>query len=168
MIAGVLLAALAPAGCGSASEGGGRATPPPNSSPSDVGATAVVPTTPAATSAAPTAAPTAADGTTYAACRDGNCEVAVSEPVEIRLRGSGVLAVRKVLPDGVDFDMTLASGASSNGTLKGNCTLTFTDGGGGSSCSAGPVGPPKPRSGTTALQLVSVTDGVIILRLVTG
>jgi hypothetical protein len=83
-------------------------------------------------------------------------------------RETGDGAAAPVLADGIDFGLKLASGASSNGSLKGNCTLTFTRGGGGSSCSNEPAGPPTPRSGTFALQLASASDGVMILRMVTG
>jgi hypothetical protein len=116
--------------------------------------------------------PRAADGTRYRACKDGNCEVAVSRPVKIRLgghAGPGALSVKKVISDGVNFDLTLPGGGG-NGSLKGHCTVTFRIGsaGGTLSCPVKPAGPPKPEAGEFAIQLVAVTGRTAILRLVTG
>ncbi|MFB9830631.1 hypothetical protein [Actinoallomurus acaciae] len=126
---------------------------------------------PAATKTA-SPAPTAADGTRYSACEDGDCEVAVSKPVKIRLGGRvgpGVLSVKKVLPDGVKIDLTLPGGGG-KGSIKGHCTSTFhvQSAGGGLSCPVKPSGPPEPQAGDFAIQLVAVTGGTAILRLATG
>jgi hypothetical protein len=155
LLTGGLLAALATAGCGTVS---GTAVPAATT-------TAAVTTT---TTTPP--APTAADGADYAACADGTCEVAVSGPVDIPLGGSvgpGTFAVRAVLADGVEFELTSAIGGGS-GSLKGHCTATFVPGGGGMSCSSKPSAPPEPRAGVLAVQMVGVTDGTAVLRLVTG
>lgn len=150
------LAALAVAGCGAESGSGSAASPHP---------------TPTATKTA-SPAPTAADGTRYSACKDGNCEVAVSKPVKIRLGGrigSGTLSVTKVLSDGVKIDLTLPGGGG-EGSIKGHCTSTFhiQSAGGGLSCPVRPSGPPEPQAGDFAIQLVAVTGGTAILRLATG
>ncbi|ONI90912.1 hypothetical protein ALI22I_10785 [Saccharothrix sp. ALI-22-I] len=150
LIAGGLLAAMTAAGCGTVS---GTAVPAPTT-----------------TTTTPPPPPTATDGTDYAACADGTCEVAVSGPVDIALGGSagpGTFSVRTMHADGIDFEVTLAQSGGS-GTLKGHCTLSFVPGGGGSSCSTKPSPPPAPRAGVLAVQMVGVTDGTAVLRLVSG
>ncbi|MGH3379835.1 MAG: hypothetical protein ACRDP6_34405 [Actinoallomurus sp.] len=126
---------------------------------------------PTATKTTP-APPKAADGTRYSACKDGNCEVAVSKPVKIRLGGrigSGTLSIKKVLSDGVKIYLTLPGGGG-DGSIKGHCTSTFhiASAGGGLSCPVKPAGPPKPDAGDFAIQLVAVTGKTAILRLATG
>ncbi|MEU4765221.1 hypothetical protein AB0H12_18380 [Actinosynnema sp. NPDC023794] len=157
LLAGGLLAALATAGCGPVS---GTAVPAPM--------TATTTTTTTTTTTPP--APTAADGANYAACADGTCEVALSGPVDIPLGGAagpGTFAVRAVLADGIEFELTSAIGGGS-GSLKGHCTATFVPGGGGMSCSNKPSPPPEPRAGVLAVQMVGVVDGTAVVRLVTG
>jgi hypothetical protein len=157
LVASVLLATLATAGCG------GETGPTANTaSPRPTTTVAKTPPPP----------PTAADGTRYSACKDGDCEVAVSKPVKIRLGGrigSGSLAVKKVLSDGVKIDLTLPGGGG-NGSIKGHCTSTFhiATAGGSLSCPVKPASPPKPDAGDFAIQLVAVTGGTAILRLATG
>lgn len=98
-----LLTALGLAGCAEAVNGGAV---PAASAP---GPTSAVPEpTPAPTgspaSTTPAPFPTAADGSDVAACRDGNCEIVVSGPVEIPLeREFGVdrLAITAIAADGV-------------------------------------------------------------------
>ncbi|WP_158848843.1 hypothetical protein [Saccharothrix deserti] len=151
LITGGLLAAMVAAGCGTVS---GTAVPAPT--------TTTTTTTPPA--------PTAADGTDYAACADGTCEVAVSGPVDIALGGSagpGTFSVRTMHADGIDFEVSLAQ-SGGRGTLKGHCTLSFHPGGGGSSCSNKPGPPPTPKAGVLAVQMVGVTAGTAVLRLVSG
>ncbi len=87
LVACASLAALAVAGCGTTS--GTHATASATASPHAV---------PTATKTSPPP-PTAAAGTHYAACKDGDCEVAVSKPVTIRPgghAGPGTLSVKKV------------------------------------------------------------------------
>jgi hypothetical protein len=129
------------------------------------------PTAPTATKTTPPP-PVAANGTRYSACKDGNCEVAVSKPVKIRLgghTGSGTLSVKKVTSDGVNIDLTLPGGGG-KGSVNGHCTSTFHiwSAGGTLSCPVKPAGPPKPGAGEFAIQLVAVTGRTAILRLVTG
>jgi hypothetical protein len=159
LLAGGVLAALATAGCGSV---------PGTALPAATTTTHTTTTTTTTTTTEPT--PTAANGTDYAACADGTCEVAVSGPVDIPLggpTGAGTFAVRAVRADGIDFELTLPHTGSS-GSLGGFCTATFTAGGGGMACSNRPSGPPEPQPGVLAVQLVDATGGTVVLRLVTG
>ncbi|MCI2423242.1 hypothetical protein MOQ72_38065 [Saccharopolyspora sp. K220] len=121
--------------------------------------------------AQPTSTPVAADGTNIDACSDGNCEVALTGPTDIRLTGQGggitTLSVVEVNAAGVRFNATSAEGGSSSGELTGGCTLRFYDGGGGSSC-GGHQAPPEPETGVLAMQLVDFSNGTAVLRLVAG
>lgn len=118
--------------------------------------------------------PPAADGTDLAACADGNCEVAVSAPVDIPLTGhaTGIttMSVVELTPDGFSFTMTSNGNERGSGDLRGGCTLTFYSSGVGSSC-PGPdqeLPPPAPEAGALALQLVGAADGTAVFRLVSG
>ncbi|MCI2423231.1 hypothetical protein MOQ72_38010 [Saccharopolyspora sp. K220] len=160
-----LFAALLAAGCGSSLEGAAPATTtvPP--------ADTVVPSTTTTTTAPPPVI--AADGTNYAACADGTCEISLSQPVNITLNG-GTLAVTSVNPDGIDIDLSLDNGGGGNGTLKGTCgaIFRFHSGGGGDGRFCNPDGsvlpPPEPEPGVVALQLVGLSDGAAVLRVVSG
>ncbi|MBN6033632.1 hypothetical protein [Amycolatopsis sp. 195334CR] len=112
------------------------------------------------------AVPVAADGSDYAACADGTCEVLVSGPAEIALSGTaGIskLVVRAVEGNGIRFE---AGGSS--GSLSANCISTFYENGGGSSCSTAPREAPAPVDGIVAMQIASVQDGTAVLRVVSG
>ncbi|GAA0528155.1 hypothetical protein GCM10011581_31820 [Saccharopolyspora subtropica] len=117
------------------------------------------------------AAPIAADGTNFDACADGNCEVVVSGPVDIRLTGQGggitLLSVTEVDSTGLRFTTASAEGDSGSGKLTDGCTLRFYSGGGGSSC-GGEQAPPERETGVLAMQLASVQEGAVVLRLVAG
>ncbi|WP_086685291.1 hypothetical protein, partial [Amycolatopsis pretoriensis] len=113
------------------------------------------------------AAPTATDGSDYAACTDGTCEVRVRGPVDIPLTGQGGLhrlSVASVTDDGIGFSTD--SGAT--GTLTPGCVLTLYENGSGSSCSSGTPQKPKPVDGVLALQIADLREGTAILRLVSG
>lgn len=122
--------------------------------------------TPAVTSSS-SAAPTAADGSDYAACADGTCEVRVRGPVDIPLTGQGGLhriSVDAVTADGLGF----ATDSGATGTLTPGCVLTLYENGSGSSCSSGAPQKPRPVDGVLALQIADLRDGTAILRLVSG
>ncbi|MFG1921944.1 hypothetical protein [Cryptosporangium sp. NPDC048952] len=164
-IAAALAGLMLVAACG-ADEPPAARTPPPSPPPSP--------------SPSPSPPPlAAADGTRYAACWDGTCEVAVSRPTTIPIR-FGKLSVSKLQPDdGITFDITLPGGGGS-GTLKGNCGVIgyfYRDFSGGhmsaSACpsTAGPadVPTPKPAPGEIGLQLVGWTPtNAAVLRLASG
>jgi hypothetical protein len=117
---------------------------------------------------------TAADGTRYAACRDGTCEVAVAKSVKIRIR-RGTLSLTKFRAGkSVNFKLDLSDGGGGNGTLKGTCgtIAIFLPGGGGRGvfCNASGI-PQRPEveAGEVALQLAGWTaDGAAVLRVVSG
>ncbi|MGP4015792.1 hypothetical protein [Saccharopolyspora sp. 5N708] len=118
-----------------------------------------------------TGPPVAADGTNIEACSDGNCEVALSGPTDIRLTGQGggitTLSVVEVSAAGIRFTTTSEEGGSSSGELTDGCTLSFYSGGGGSSC-GGAQGLPEQETGVLAMQLVDFASGTAVLRLVAG
>ena len=128
------------------------------------------PEAPSGASVAPsriTAAPSAADGTKVEACADGNCEIAVSSPIDIRLTGQGdltTLSVVTVDPDGLRVTTTSTAGQGSAELVRG-CTVRIYSGGGGMSC-GGKQDPPPPE--VLAMQLVSVANGIAVLRLISG
>lgn len=164
VVAGALLAALAATGCDTVS---GTAVPAPGTATATPATTTPATATPITTTPPP---PTAADGTDYAACADGTCEVALAGPVDIAVGGSagpGTLRVLAVREDGIEFEVDLPR-SGGRGTLAGHCTLTFMPGGGGSRCSNQPSPPPAPQAGVLAVQLVGVNDSAAVVRLVTG
>ncbi len=127
--------------------------------PADVPASASTP--------ASSAPQTAADGSDYAACADGTCEVRVSGPVDIPLTGQGGLhrfSVASVTADGIGF----ATDSGGTGTLTPGCVLTLYENGSGSSCSSGAPQKPKPVDGVLALQIADLRGGTAILRIVSG
>ena len=116
-----------------------------------------------------TAAVSPADGSDVSACGDGNCEILVSGPVEIKVNGHGginTLSVVKVAPPGLSFTLK-SDGGTGSGELQPNCTLTFHKYGEGSSC-GGPQTPPPEQTGVLALQVAGTAQGGVVLRLTSG
>ena len=126
--------------------------------------------------ASPSPSVRAADGTNTAACADGNCEIAVSEPVTIRFKGPDgpmKLFVTKVGKNEVGYKVTWGSGAKSgeaSGEASGEgfgCTDVLYSGGSSGSC--GPMGePPDRTAGTVVMQLLGQPNGTAILSLAAG
>ncbi|MEV5826023.1 hypothetical protein AB0L25_10640 [Spirillospora sp. NPDC052242] len=121
----------------------------------------------------PEAAPaTAADGTSVAACADGNCEILVTGPVEIAVGGHGTIAavsVTEVRPSGLSFTTVTEGGGESSGDLQGGCTLTFHEFGGGSMCVSGGAPPaPEKQTGVLAMQLAGEAEGGVVVRFASG
>lgn len=176
---GVLLVALLAAGCGAEPEtdasADGKRSDKPSAEPTARASTREPSRTPT-TSAPPSPQPTASasDGTRYSACADGTCEVAVSGPVDIPVDG-GTFTVKKVhREDGVKYEVSMATGATGSGTMKGACgsVFTFYAGGGVSVVSCGastkPT-PPAPEPGALKLQLAGWdADGAAVIRFVSG
>jgi len=79
----------------------------------------------------PSIQPTAKDGTNYEACRGGDCEIAVAEPVTITLAaspgdiGADPFKVRKVRAGSVEVSMGLPAGPSITSTIDVGCTTAF-------------------------------------------
>jgi hypothetical protein len=187
-VLGVLL--VAGCGAGSGDAAGDKAIAGSSTTASSQPASSAVPSSAVASSAvtgsaaasstaavSPTLPPArrAANGTRYSACRDGNCEVAVSGKTRIKFT-DGTLSLSKVRAnDGLNFKLSLASGAGATGTLKGTCgtiAYFYLGGSGGRMVTCGASGKParpKPYPGELALQLVGWTsDGAAVLRLATG
>lgn len=163
--AGLLFAALVLAGCGAEPH---SATSPPSSPPTST------PTTTTSTTTTPPP-PTAADGADFTKCADGQCEVAITAPVTINVAGHSFV-VKSVGADGLEFDLSLASGGSASGTLKGTCgsIMTFytngTGGGAGTFCNPdnGPQPAPVLQPGLFQLQLAGLNDHQAVVRMVAG
>lgn len=180
---GVVLGALLVAGCGAgAGDSSGTASsasPVPSTSsvpsPSASASMSDTPTETPSASAEPVPPPaTAADGTRYSACADGTCEVAVSRPVRIKIKG-GRLSVTKVRAgDVVTYDLTLTGGGGGSGTLGGTCGEIFRIYRGGGvqviTCHASGVpARPKAERGSVALQFLGWTSGGAgVVRVVSG
>ncbi|MFI6742871.1 hypothetical protein ACIBI9_59120 [Nonomuraea sp. NPDC050451] len=181
---GAALVVLLMAGCGSAPTVGGKAADTASSSkPASTAATASPST--GASAGTPTSTPTpsarplprAADGKRYSTCRDGTCEVAISRPVRIAVKG-GRLTVIKVKPNNsLKFDLTFTyGGGGGSGVLKGTCGTIATfyryaGGAGMEGCRSEDSTPKKPArvKGALRMQLVGWDrDKAAVLRLVSG
>jgi hypothetical protein len=172
----VVAAGLVLTGCGSGPTPSPELTPSPD--PASPSATGSAPTTagpqspaPTTATAAPTAAPaepTAADGTDYSACRDGNCEVAISKPVTIDVGTKPPIKVT-VAKDRITFERMRSKGNGFSGSFggRGHCIAYLTPSGFSASCTKEPQ-KPDPDDGQLALELVDVTDGTAIVRLSKG
>ncbi|NGO10274.1 hypothetical protein G5C60_22445 [Streptomyces sp. HC44] len=165
------LAMLAVAGCGDS--GGDSAADSGTTESPDAGKTRT-PKSPPATTSSPSPSVTAADGTDTGACTDGNCEIAVSEPVTIRFKipdGPAKLSVTKVGKNEVGYKVTSGTstnGSSAGGTASGEgsgCTTVFHSNGSGTQCGAAGE-PPGKQADAVVMQLVPGADGTAILRLV--
>jgi hypothetical protein len=114
----------------------------------------------------------AADGSNLTACSDGNCEVLVRTPARIALTGQGdvtSLSLETLDAKGLHFTVTSTGGGTSTASIQHGCTLSFYEGGGGSSCTAGGAqNAPSPRTGVLAVQLPWQGRDTAILRLVAG
>ncbi|MCD0445021.1 hypothetical protein LO763_15500 [Glycomyces sp. A-F 0318] len=163
-----LLAVFAGAACGTGSDATGDASQAPES-----GAEPTAESTPSEE-----AAPTAADGTDYAACDDGSCEVVVSgDPVEFAFADFTLTVT--ITPDGIETDT-----ASSDGTRSGNssmsgegmadayCVAYLTAGSNTMNCypdtDPGDVAPPEPESGVLVLEMLDFEEGTAVIRLAMG
>ncbi|MBB6348070.1 hypothetical protein FHU36_004615 [Nonomuraea muscovyensis] len=161
-----VLIALAAAGCGEtgepdASDAGTVSAEPPISRAAQ---------SPSRATPTPSPAVTTADGSDPDACTDGNCEIAVSEPVTIRFEipdGPAKLSLTKVGKNEVGYKVTSGNSRTS-GEVSGEgsgCVVVFHRNGSSSSC--GPAGkPPGRREGAVVLQVVAGADGTAIVRLV--
>lgn len=163
LVALALLAAFGTAGCGTGSDAdpGGDAS----------GSAAAESSSPEPSSPEPEA-PTAADGTDYAACDDGSCEVAVSsEPVSFAF-DEFTLTVNAT-EDGIETRKE-GDGGTGTGSMSGGYCLSYVTVDGTSTSCYGAVEdgavpePPEPEPGVLALELLDVTDGTAIIRLTMG
>ncbi|WP_335992040.1 hypothetical protein [Glycomyces sp. MUSA5-2] len=163
--AGVVLAALAAAGCGGGEE------PESDVSASDAAAAPATsgvadpsgrpsPSPSEAESTEPATEEAAADDAGYEDCGDGACEVPFSGSVQFPLTGGdGQWTVDAVVEDGgVQVSLTKPNGLGGGGGFLDHpsCALTFrADGSGGLACDEEPA---APDSGGIVLQLTAL-DG---------
>lgn len=148
----------------------------PEASPSERGTIGSIgdsdaPESPAAEEDSPSpSGPAAADGTDYTACEDGECEVAVAEPVEIAVGGADgmTISITVVTENGIEFEMVQANG-SIGGSLGGICEAFLTGTSMSSSCwLVGEMPEPQPGDGELVLQLLGMNDGSAVLRMALG
>jgi len=116
--------------------------------------------------------PRAADRQDYDSCRDGTCEILVTGPTTIDV-GHGTLTVVDIDPDGVTFDLDLATGGGGSGTFHNKCgTIARFYLDGRSEFTGCPDGemlpPPDAQPASVALQLKGRTDKTAVLRVVSG
>ncbi|MER7874546.1 hypothetical protein ABTY63_13400 [Streptomyces solisilvae] len=174
-----VLAAVAVAGCGGSDKEDGA---PSHSGPASAsrsaqpsgGSSGDAPA-PASASASASAKPSvsAADGRDAGACADGNCEIAVSEPVTVRFKGPAgpaTLSVTEVGPNKVEYTVK-SSGGRSQGEASGpgqGCITVLRDHGSANSC--GRLGKDRPAAQPNAvvIQMTAGEDGTAILHIVSG
>lgn len=151
LAAGTLLAVLAAAGCAAESEPDAAADESATASQSP--------------SATPSEAPSAADGTDYAVCEQGECEVELSERVEFVFDMPDGELTLAVLPTDEGIEWATSSGPySGGGSMTAGCIAVVSRNGGGPTCyGAGTPDPPEPSAGTIVMEVLDVTDGTVIL-----
>ncbi|AWW37833.1 MULTISPECIES: hypothetical protein [Streptomyces] len=145
----------------------------------DADRTPAVKPSPSATEPSPSAgnpspSVAAADGADTAACADGDCEIAVSEPVTFRFKGPkgmATLSVTKVGPNEIEYSVQSDNGrskAGASGPGQG-CLTVLRDNGSGNSCGGlGDSGRPSAEPGTVVIQAATGADGTAVLHVVTG
>ncbi|WP_079152881.1 hypothetical protein [Streptomyces malaysiensis] len=176
-----VLAAVAVAGCGGSDKEDGapshsgpasasRSAQPSGGSSGDAPASA---SASASTSASAKPSVSAADERDAGACADGNCEIAVSEPVTVRFKGPAgpaTLSVTEVGPNKVEYTVQ-SSGGRSQGEASGpgqGCITVLRDHGSANSC--GRLGKDRPAAQPNAvvIQMTAGEDGTAILHIVSG
>ncbi|WP_406728991.1 hypothetical protein WJ438_36580 [Streptomyces sp. GD-15H] len=168
-----VLSAVALVGCGGSDEASAgssdgdrpsesRSAPDPSTSPSADRTASAQPSV------------SAADGHDAAACSDGNCEIAVSEPVTIRFdgpAGSTILSVTEVGPDRIEYALKSGNGQSEGGA-EGHgqgCLTVLRSNGSGTSCGGmGDGRPPSAQSDAVVIQAATGEDGTALLHIVSG
>ncbi|WP_121708737.1 hypothetical protein, partial [Streptomyces sp. E5N91] len=115
----------------------------------------------------------AADGTDVGACTDGNCEIAVTEPVTIHFRGPAdgsrtTLSVTTVGPNEIEYEVKSGSNRSKGGASgPGQGCLTYLrEHGSGNSCGTLDSTRPSPRPDAVVIQATTGADGTALLHIV--
>ncbi|MCQ8828685.1 hypothetical protein [Streptomyces malaysiensis] len=174
-----VLAALAVAGCGGSDKEDGapshsgpasasRSAQPSGGSSGDAPASAS-----ASASASAKPSVSAADGRDVGACADGNCEIAVSEPVTVRFKGPAgpaTLSVTEVGPNKVEYTVK-SSGGRSQGEASGpgqGCITVLRDHGSANSCGRLGKDQPAAQPNAVVIQMTAGEDGTAILHIVSG
>ncbi|WDV54178.1 hypothetical protein PV963_29385 [Streptomyces coeruleorubidus] len=160
-----LIALTAAAGCGSDSDEPAKASSPPGERPSKADP-------PERPKPKPRPSVSAADGRDITACADGNCEIAVSEPVEIPFkgpRGPATLSVTEVGSNAIAYTVKSGTGqskGSASGPGQGCITVLRSNGSGNSCRGLGAAGRPSPQPGAVVIQAATGKDGTAVLQLV--
>ncbi|MFD5649902.1 hypothetical protein [Streptomyces sp. NPDC127039] len=155
------LTALTTAACGSTREADGEPPRTPRASPT---ASRPAPEPPSASPA---------DGTDVSACSDGNCEIAITEPVTIHFRGPGddgraTLSVTTVGPNEIEYEVK-SGNTRSNGGASGpgqGCLTYLRDRGSGNSCGTLDSTRPSPLPDAVVIQATTGADGTALLHIV--
>ncbi|MDQ1016602.1 hypothetical protein [Streptomyces afghaniensis] len=160
-----LLALTVAAGCASDSDEPAKASSPPSERPSNADS-------PKRPEPKPKPSVSAADGRDITACADGNCEIAVSEPVRIPFkapRGPATLSVTEVGPNSIAYTVKSGNGQS-KGSASGpgqGCITVLRDNGSGNSCGGlGAAGRPSPQPDAVVIQAATGENGTAVLQLV--
>ncbi|MFD6189712.1 hypothetical protein [Streptomyces sp. NPDC060275] len=121
----------------------------------------------------PPSSPSPADGTDVSACTDGDCEIAVTEPVTIHFRGPGddgraTLSVTTVGPNEIEYEVKSGNTRSKGGASgPGQGCLTYLrDRGSGNSCGTLDSARPSPRPDAVVIQATTGPDGTALLHIV--
>ncbi|MFH9004118.1 hypothetical protein ACH4E5_12865 [Streptomyces afghaniensis] len=166
VLAALIVALTAVAGCGSDSDEPAKASP---SAPGERPSKADPAKRPEPT---PKPSVSAADGRDITACADGNCEIAVSEPVKIPFkgpRGPATLSVTEVGPNAIAYTVKSGNGqskGSASGPGQGCITVLRSNGSGNSCGGVGTAGRPSPQPGAVVIQAATGEDGTAVLQLV--
>lgn len=129
------------------------------------------PTERTTTSPAPSPSVSAADGRNTAACTDGNCEIAVTEPVTIRFQGpagQATLSVTEVGPNKIEYAVKSGNGQSKGGASGpgSGCITVLRKNGSGNSCGGLSSTRPSAQPDAVVIQATTGADGTALLRMV--
>ncbi|MFE0812240.1 hypothetical protein ACFW34_32925 [Streptomyces sp. NPDC058848] len=171
-----LLSLVTATGCGDS--GGADGAPSNGARTTKPGASRLFPPAPShpATARRSQPAPSAADGRDLDACKDGDCQVLVTEPVTIRFReptGAAVtLEVTEVGPNEVAFAVKSPQSQSKN-SVRGpgqGCITVLRRHGSGTSCGGvdSDHARPSPRADAVVIQVVAGEDGTAVLDIVSS
>ncbi|MFI1398748.1 hypothetical protein [Streptomyces sp. NPDC020681] len=113
----------------------------------------------------------AADGHDVGACADGNCEVAVSDPVTVRFKGPAgptTLSVTEVGPNKVEYTVKSGNGQSRGGASGSGqgCITVLRSNGSGNSCGGLDGARPSAQPDAVVIQMAGGEDGTAILHIV--
>lgn len=126
------------------------------------------------TSKSPPAQPSvsAADGHNVGACADGNCEIAVSEPVTFRFKGPtgpATLSVTEVGPNKIEYTVESDHGQSTGGATgpgQGCITVLRSNGSSNACGGLGDATRPSPQPDAVVIQAATGEDGTAIIHIV--
>ncbi|AQS67797.1 hypothetical protein [Streptomyces pactum] len=122
-------------------------------------------------SAGPEPSVSAADGRDTTACADGDCEIAVSEPVTLRFEGPdgpATLSVTEVGPNKVEYTVKSGNGQSKGGASGPGqgCVTVLRENGSGNSCGGLSRTRPSAQPDAVVIQATTEADGTALLHIV--